>query len=187
MSIKKITPFLIMFATLLAGCLVIAPAARAASTSGGDSKKISRLLSDAKFEARQLETDSIEAESYINAGLSWQSHSNKLNAIRLHINKTGELLTKLQNCREEGSPWQQKAIDQIEPPLKELVVNTTAMLQYFNDHKETIHFSDTYKEYLKSNSAMARELATLIADYVDYGIHKAEFERLGEKVLASER
>jgi hypothetical protein len=187
MNIKRITPYLLVLAALVLGYLMISPTAQAASPSSDDSKEISKLFDEAKFEAHQLEQDAAEIETFNKTGLGWQSHADKLGAIRHHINKSGKLLAQLHQLRNEGSAWQQKAIGEIEPLLKELADNTQAAVEHFSDNKEIVHMSATYQEYLKSNSVLSKELSALITDYVGYGFHKAEFERLGEKVVASER
>lgn len=187
MNIKKITPYLLVLAALVMGFLMISSTAQAASPAGEDSEVITQLFDDVKLEAHQLELDAVTMETFTRSPLSRESHGAQFNAISEHINKSGELLAKLQNAHHKGSPWQQKAISEIEPLLKELADNTKAAIGHFNERSAPINVSPTYKEYLKSNRVMAKELAALITDYVDYGTHKAEFERLGEKVLASER
>lgn len=187
MNKQRITPFLLVFAALVAGFLILSTPAQSATASGEDSKQVSRLLQDAKLEAHELEMDVEKMETFTNSDLSRSSHADQFNYISEHINKSGQLLTKLQNAREEGSLWQQKAIDEIEPLLRELADNTKAAIEYFNDNQEPVRFSATYREYLKANHELSVELAALITDYVDYGFHKSQFERLGEKMMASER
>ncbi len=182
----RLTRFLLL-AVLVAGCFILTPASVAANPSATDSEKISDLLRETKVEARLLEKDVIEIENYMKSGLSWQSHAAKLGEIRSHINKAGKLLAQMNDERPTGSPWQQKAIDEIHPLLQELASNTQSALEHFTDNKDRFHMGSTYMEYLKSNVALSKELATLITDYVDYGFHKSEFERLGEKAVASER
>lgn len=187
MNKQRIKPFLLVLAALIAGFMMIPTPAQSAAASGEDSKEISRLLDDAKLEAHQLEMDAEKMETFTNSDLSRTSHANQFNYIIEHINKSGQLLAKLQNVREEGSPWQQNAIGEIEPLLKELADNTKAAIEHFNENKESVRFSATYREYLKANREVSEKLAALITDYVDYGFHKSQFERLGEKMMASER
>lgn len=184
---NKTKVYLFTLVALVAGYLMISPVAQSASTSGEDSKEVSQLLSDTKLEAHELELDTQTIKSFIRSDLSWQTHATKLNEIREHINKTGKLLAKLHSAREEGSAWQQKAIDEIEPLLKELAANTESATDHFAKNKDRFHMTPTYQEYLEANFGLAKELAALITDYVDYGFHKTEFDRLGEKVVASER
>jgi glycerophosphoryl diester phosphodiesterase len=187
MNKKRRTCFLFVLAGLVAGSLMISPAAKASNTTGEDSKEVSQLLSEMKLEAHQLELDAVEMETFSRSRLSETSHATKLNMIGEHINKAGELLSKLHDARDRGSAWQQKAIDEIYPLLKELAENTETAMKLFNENKPRADMSPNYKEYLKENRGMASELAALITDYVDYGFHKSHFERLGEKVVASER
>lgn len=183
----KTKVYLFTLVALVAGYLMISPVARAASPSGEDSKEVSQYLNEAKVEAHELEQDVNTMESFTRSDLTAQSHATTLNEIGDHINKAGKLLAKLHAARDGGSAWQQKAIDEIEPLLKELAANTKMAMEFFNDNKRHINVSPTYQEYLKSNCGLAKELSELITDYVDYGFHKAEFDRLGEKVVASER
>jgi len=187
MNTKRRASLLFVLAALVAGFLVISPTAKASATSGEDSKEVSQLLSEMKVEAHQLELDAMEMETFSRSRLTEGSHAVKLNLIGDHINKAGELLGQLHDARESGSAWQQKAIDEIYPLLKELAANTETAMKFFNENKSHVHVSPSYKEYLKENRGMATELAALITDYVDYGFHKSQFERLGEKLVASER
>jgi hypothetical protein len=187
MNIKKSTSYLFALVALVSGYLLLSPIARAAGGSGEDSKEVSQLLNDAKAEAHDLELDTHVIESFMKSNLSWESHLVKLNEIREHINRTGKLLAKLQGVRDKGTPWQQKAIDEIHPLLKELAANTKSTIDHFGDNKDRFKMTPTYHEYLTTNAQVAKELAALITDYVDYGFHEAELKRLGEKVVASER
>jgi hypothetical protein len=104
--------------------------------------------------------------------------------IRGHVNRAGELLTKLNEAREGASPWQHQAIDRIYPLLKELADNTQATINHLNDNQSNVHFSP-YTDYAKANYDLAQELAALVSDYVEFGEHEAEFHRLQEKLQSS--
>ena len=118
--------------------------------------------------------------------MSWESHAGKLNQIKDHVNQAGKLLTKLNEAREGASPWQHQAIDRIYPLLKELDDNTEATINHFNDNRAHIHFP-AYQDYAKAGYDLAKELAALISDYVEYGDHEADFHRLQEKLEPAAR
>lgn len=187
MNNKRRTSCLFVLATLVTSYLMISPTAKASNATGEDSKEVSQLLSEMKLKAHELELDAVEMETFSRSRLSETSHAAQLNLIGEHINKAGELLRRLHDARDRGSAWQQKAIDEIHPLLKELADNTESAMKIFNEKKPRADMSPEYREYLKDNRGMASELAALITDYVDYGFHKSHFERLGEKVVASER
>ena len=168
------------------GCLSISPAANARDTSSESCEEVSQLISQLKTEAKALEHDADVLASWTGAKqVSWQSHAGKLNEIRDHVNQAGQLLTKLNEAREEASPWQQQAIDRIYPLLKELAGNTETTIKHLNDNQGRIHFSP-YTDYARANYNLAQELAALISDYVDFGEHEAEFHRLQEKLNSRE-
>jgi len=182
MNSQKKTPYFLILALLVAGYFSISPAAKAADTSSGSSEEVSQLLSQVKTEAIALERDSEDLAAWTRAKqLSWQSHADKLNAIRDHVNRAGQLLTELNEAREGASPWQQQAIDRIYPLLKELADNTEATINHLSDNRAHIHFP-AYVDYAKAGYDLAKELAALVSDYVKFGEHEAEFHRLQEKL-----
>lgn len=183
MTNYKVLRFPSALAVLVAGCSMISPATGVASASIGDSVEISTLLSEAKSEALQLRDDAESMQSFTRSKLSWQSYPGKINEIREHINNTGELLVKLTGARETGSSWQQQAIDHITPVLKELAANTEATIEHINENKTSIH-SVQLADYCRVNYELAKELAALVGDFVDYGETKAKFEELQKKVGA---
>lgn len=187
MNANKKIPFLLTLALLVAGYFTIGPATKAADTPAGDSERVSQLLSDVKAEALQLERDADDLKAFTQSSLSYGSHAAKITQISEHINKAGQLLKDLNDSRASASPWQQKAIDEIYPLLKELDDNTEATINYLNDHQGHIHVSSEYRDYVAENYSLATELAALITDYVDYGKHEAEFQRLREKLEIAKR
>jgi hypothetical protein len=165
-------------ALLVAGYMV--PTALKAAESG-DSVQITTLLAEAKAEAVQLKDDSNDMESFVRSKLSWVSFAGKIEMIKGHVNNTGKLLAKLQDSEATGSPWQQAAIKQIEPLLKELAANTETTINYLNENKQKIHFSP-FPEYVKANYELATDLDALIRDFVNYGEAKQKYDRLGKKL-----
>ena len=107
MNNQKRTPYFLILALLVAGCLSISPAANAGDTSSESSEEVSQLLSQIKTEALALEDDADVLASWAVAkNLSWESHAGKLSEIKDHVNQAGQLLTKLNEAREGASPWQ---------------------------------------------------------------------------------
>jgi len=185
MNSQKRTPYFLILWLLVAGCFSISPAANARDTSSGSSAEVSRLLAEVKTEAIALERDAADLHAWTGAKqVGWESHSGKLNLIREHINKAGQLLPRLNEAREGASPWQHQAIDRIYPLLKELADNTQATINHLNDNQSNVHFSP-YTDYAKANYDLAQELAALVSDYVEFGEHEAEFHRLQEKLQSS--
>jgi hypothetical protein len=169
-------------ALLAAGCFLISSPAPAGNTPSESSQEVNQLISDVKTEAIALERDAELLASWTQAKqITWQSHSGKLNEIKDHINQTGRLLKQLQEARDTASPWQQQAIDRIYPLLKELADNTETTINHFNDNTANIHFT-AYQDYAKAGYNLARDLAALVSDYVEYGNLEVDFHRLQEKL-----
>lgn len=173
--------------TLLAlGAIAVSTAIRAADTPATRSEEVTELLSMAETEANDLKHDAAKMESFTRSKLSWESHSAQITVIKEHVNKAGELLTKLHAERGTAAPWQQQAIDQIEPLLKQLAANTTAMINHMNENRSKVHMAP-YRDYAVANSQTAERLAALIGDFVEYGEATEKLDALNEKLEIAER
>jgi hypothetical protein len=165
---------------LMAGCFMISTTPTAAASSIGDSEQISSLLSEAKAEAVELRQDAEKMETFTRSKLSWESFATKINEISDHINKTGDLATRLNQARETGSAWQQQAIEHITSALKELAANTESIIEHLNENRKLVHSKQT-EEYCRVNYELSKELAAMVSDFVDYGETKAKFAELQKK------
>jgi hypothetical protein len=144
---------------------------------------VAAQLDAANAEAAELARDADEMTSLLHSDVSWQSHATLLNEIADRVNNMGRIAAKLQEEREEASPWQQQAIDRMVPMLKEIAANTTAAIEHLNQNHErptTPH----YVEYLQQNADTAHELADLISATNQYGRERSKLERLQDKIEA---
>ena len=149
-----------------------------------DSEEISKLLSLAKSHAVLLEQDASLLDSYTRTKIGWQSHAQKLSEIKEHINALGKVNKDLDDERALGSPWQQKAIDQIDPLLREMANVLTVTIMHLNDHPSQVHLS-AYRDYAHANSELASKTAGMIRDFVDYDEAKSKAESLEAKLELS--
>jgi predicted transcriptional regulator len=138
-------------------------------------------LDAAKAEAAELARDADEMTTLIHNDLSWQSHAEALNRVKEHVNNLGKVVTKLQEERDEASPWQQQAIDRMIPMLREIASNTTAAVEHLNaNHVRPV--SGNYKDYLEENAYTSHELADLIFSVEQYDRTRTRLERLQDKL-----
>jgi len=171
-------------ALVVAGFLAVAPSLKARIV-GADSEEISKLLADAKAEAVELKSDAEDMESFTNSQLHWRSYATKVEMIKEHVNKTGGLVAKMEAVKHEGSVWQQKAIEQIKPLLTELAANAQTTIKYLKENPTRVHMSE-FRDYVRANYELSRDLEALIRDFVDYDNAKQELARLGDKLEVTE-
>jgi plasmid replication initiation protein len=163
-------------AVLLAGW---AGAANAAVVP--DSEHVAKLLSEAKTMAFQIKEDAVAMEGFTRMTVSWESHAVAINEIKDHVNALEKQEAKLKDARSAASPWQKTAIDRIVPYLDELEGYTSAVIEHINAQPKRL-FTDDYKDFLEANADYATDLASMIADFVDYGKTRDRMERLGNKL-----
>jgi hypothetical protein len=185
MSIKA--SFCLSSLSLFVAALVFASPAMAAADNPPDSKEVSALLSEAKTETIQLRDDADAMESFTLSNLSWQSHADKVMEIKQHINNLGKTIAKLNGARNSASPWQQVAIDRINPILRELAANVEATIDHLNRDRGNPLQTSEHKDFLKANAELSTRIATLVSDFVDYGQTKTKFEQLSQRLEVAER
>lgn len=167
-SILKTTRYCAVAALLLGLALFTTswtPAAYA------DSAQVSKLLQQAKTSADQLQRDTEVMESYTRSRVSWETHSNQINAIKEHVNKIGTILADLHDARDGAEPWQQDAIDGITPLMHQLADHTESIIDHLNDKNQTWH--PEYRDYLQANHDLAADVSKMITDYTNYGKARA--------------
>jgi hypothetical protein len=174
---KAIRPAL---AFLAIAFLLGTPALRAAQPVK-DSEEVSGFLTDAKSEAIQLKQDAEEMNSFVRSKTSWETHAAKLREIKEHVNKLGELVTKMNNAEAAASPWQQQSINRVTPLLTELAAGVTTTIKHLSDNKDRL-LNPPYPDYAAANATYASDLAQLVSDYVAYGDAKHRSEDLADKL-----
>lgn len=81
----------------------------------------------------------------------------------------------------QGSPWQQAAIDRITPLLQDMCGNLNAIIKQLNDQKEQIQMPE-YRDYLHANSDFANRTSTVISDSVEYSKAGSQTESMQRKL-----
>jgi hypothetical protein len=165
------------FSLSLISVLVCAPM----RGQGTDSEFLTKVLSDVKYEALMLQRDAAQLKAMTQSTSSWQSSANELEQIKTHVNNAALFVQELNDFRIVAAPWQQIAIDRINPLLQELASNTQSTIAKLNENPARVHLGP-YKEYVSAHYDLATDLVSMISDFVEYAKTKAKFERLTRKL-----
>jgi len=157
------------------------PALLASDKPISDSPEVTELLTKAKERAAQLVRDADEMQMFAVKPFVPETHAHKINTIKDHVNKIGEVLQQMENARGSASPWQQRSIDRITPLARELAANIETTIDHINENQSRLN-TQQYKEYLKVNYEVSSNLSELIDDFVEYGNAKANYERIGSQL-----
>lgn len=178
MKIRPISRIAGAFAVV---ALIAAMSSSFVSAQSNDSAEINKLLTQAKSLAVQAEDHATTLKTYTTSGLSWESHASELNAMREHVNDLGKVAKQLSDARPQGSPWQQVAIDRIDPLLRDMAAQLTSTINHLNSHKSQIMMQQ-YRDYTSANDELAHRTATVISDLVEYGKAKSKADSLEKKL-----
>ena len=132
-----------------------------------DSPAVSKLLEEVKSHAAQAEDDADTLASYTLSNLDWKTHGSVLNRMKEHVNDLIRDGNQLSSMRDEGSPWQQEAIDRISGLLPEMASNLTATINILNSNKNQTKMRP-YQDLAKNNQTLIHNAHEIIADFVDY-------------------
>jgi len=151
-----------------------------------DSEEISKLLTEARSYADQAAEDGATLQSYTRSTLAWQTHNAKLAEMAEHVNALGRVNKQLNDLRPEGSPWQQKAIGQIDSLLRDMADQLTATIKHLDDNKARVHML-AYQDYARATYERAERTAQMISDFVEYDKASAKAESLEQKLELDEK
>lgn len=118
----------------IAALALLVPAAVAFAAQTPDSATISKLLLQARNHAAQAEDDARYLYSGRFSNLAPRSHAMYLEKVKEHVNELAKDYGKLQMLRENGTPQQREAIDQLEPLLREMALSLTNTIRAFNEN-----------------------------------------------------
>jgi hypothetical protein len=149
-----------------------------------DSTTISKLLGEVRSHAAQADIDAHTLATYTKSRLDWRTHSTQLTAIKDHVNDLIRDGNQLSTIRDEGSPWQQEAIDRISSLLPEMASHLTATITHLRQNQGRTHMKP-YRDLALANQTIIHNAHEIISDYVEYGEAKAKADALEKDLQLS--
>jgi len=146
-----------------------------------DSSKVNDLLKETKTHAVLAEDDAQTLDAYTRSKLSWQSHATRVHEMKEHANDLIRDFNQLSSMRGDASPWQQEAIDRINPLLQEMAAHLTATINHLNDNQSRTHLPQ-YQQYVHANRELMVKTARLVSEFADYSEAKTVVNELEKKL-----
>jgi hypothetical protein len=150
-----------------------------------ENPQLTQLLADANDEAFELASDATNTQELISTDENWVNHALMLARVKGHVDNLSLIIEKLNKAQPSGSELQVQAVERMLPLVKQLSANTTAAINYLNQHK-TRPISEAYSQYLEKNAETAHQLSSMISSLVDYEKSMTEIEKLRSKLGAPE-
>ena len=142
-----------------------------------DSRKISELFAEIRDHASLAEDDALRLEAYTRLNVSLHSHADRLILVKQHANDLLRDCHEIARLRDEGSPWQQAAIDQLGPILRTMSDQLTATIREKIGNPARAK-SGLDADYMRTKSECAARDSSRILDLVDYRGAKASSESI---------
>jgi hypothetical protein len=146
-----------------------------------ENPQLTQLLADANDEAFELASDATNTQELISTDENWVNHALMLARVNGHVDNLALIIEKLNKAQPSGSELQIQAVERMLPLVKQLSANTTAAINYLNQHKNR-PISEAYSQYLEKNAETAHQLSSMISSLVDYEKSMTEIEKLRSKL-----
>ncbi|HTS76065.1 MAG TPA: hypothetical protein VMG40_07670 [Bryobacteraceae bacterium] len=164
--------FIAVLAVLLAS-----PAVRSGDSGDAHSDKIAELLLSAKGAAASLRSD-IATLNLL--AVSAQAQATVLSLYQQDIATLRGLANKLDAAGQEGSPAQQTAVRRIVPVMQEFASSAEASLRAAANRNA--QSSPEWGQYVKLNSDLSGEFASLINAWADYARTREELDQTAKNI-----
>lgn len=131
----------------------------------------------AEFESKAIETrrDAMFLESKRRSPqLSWETHVQKLNIMKEHINEMGKMLSELEGMKPQATVFQEKSIEAARPHLEDLARRVQNAINWLNEDRRSTLKAE-YKDNLHGIWTSADRLYDDVDTILDY---KEAHERL---------
>ncbi len=119
-----------------------------------------------------------------NPEYSPESHLVTLMEMKEGINRMGREVSRLEGERDSLAPWEQQAIDKVQPLLKETALNTGKAIDYFNENRLRLWGAD-YREYASDILRDSDQMAKTLKDYLKLAKTSAQERKLEQSLGAS--
>ena len=115
------------------------PVGSAFAAGPPDSTTIPKLFDQVKHDAAQVIYDADVLESCRHSKFDWKTYAQVLTSVKEHANSLFRSYYQLQQMRDKGTPAQQKAIDQLEPLLRDMAASLTNTFQALKEHPDRVN------------------------------------------------
>lgn len=158
--------------------VALAGSASAAELATQGSAQVASELAEFKRTASQMRDKADSLNSFTpNRQLSWQTHSESLNALKDHVNEMGQSLTELEALKPTANETQVLAIEHARPHLVSIARNLTEAIGLVNESRSNVYWVD-YAEAVSDVYAHADTLHAKIDAILDFEKAKARLEDL---------
>jgi len=156
----------------------IAGSPTAASYSWDFHQEANNLFRDVQTDARQI----VDRTAYLqrengDAGLTWISHSDKLNQVKDEVNDMSAKLCRLAAIRRVLTPWQQQTVDRIAAKIPLMVDAADDAISVGNKDQHTL-WMPAYQKYINDLYDDATALNQSVGEAVQYATVSRHYHEL---------
>ena len=145
---------------------------------------IDDMLATLESKAIEARRDAAVLESKRrNQQLSWQTHADKLNVMKNHINEMGTMHAQLEQMKPKATLFQEKAIDAARPHLENMADRVEKGIAWLNEDRRSISKPE-YKDNLHGIWNDADQLYRNVDTIIDYHDARMRLHELAEQPLA---
>ncbi|MGH9468850.1 MAG: hypothetical protein ACRD1N_00745, partial [Terriglobia bacterium] len=104
-------------------------------------------------------------------------HAAQLTQMRAQINDVGARLARLQEIKHVTAPWQQQAINRLQPLAEDVAQHTESAIVHLNENGNYL-FAPSYQEHLAEAMDQAKGLKETAGNFLAYNSAQQRLDRL---------
>jgi len=144
----------------------------------GNKLQITKQLAELKQTAADLRHQADLLDSMTpNRHLSWQSHADRLETLKDHVNEMGKSLAELEAQKAMATQEQALGIEHVRLHLVPVAHNLTKAIELVNENRSNVHRGE-YGDTVSDIYAHAETLHTKLDTIIDYHNARMRFDRL---------
>jgi septal ring factor EnvC (AmiA/AmiB activator) len=170
--------FFILLFTLTALLLLVLASSALAESTPIHNPQVTKQLDDLKRSAFELRKEADTLRSMLpNKLTSWQSHTNRLNALRDHVNEMGRSLADLETGRAAAGERQAMAMEQTRFHLVPMAQNLTQAIALINENRDSVLWGE-YRDAVSDVYTHANALHTTLDAITNFEEAKVRLDGL---------
>lgn len=145
---------------------LLVPAAWAFAAPKSDTASVSQVLHEVKVHAAEANDDAEILDSFSRSSVAWDSYTDRINEIRVHVNDLLHDYSRLQKMAGSATPQQREAINRLEPLLRDMANSLIKATQSLNDNRKVVHLPE-FTTQVRSHHQSIDRIYEELSKYTD--------------------
>ncbi len=142
-----------------------------------------KALKQVQASATLLANEADQLRMITNAKCSPDLQLAQLTALKNEVNRMGREIGSITVERESLAPWEQRAVNQVEPLLQATAANTESAIKYFSENRDRL-WTEAYRDYADRVWQDSEQIAKILKNFLKYDKLRDQEVQLEKRIWA---